>query len=83
MSTQIVPVGVGITVLLQVEVSDTGTQLTYVPGVLLGGKVEHQCSLEVRSKLFSSGHFLLSLFLSSQKALFWLLCLGGCQVEVE
>ena len=30
----------------KVEVSDTGTQLTYVPGVLLGGKVEHQCSLE-------------------------------------
>jgi len=30
----------------QVEVSDTGSQLTYKPGVLLGGKVEHQCSLE-------------------------------------
>ena len=31
---------------VQVEVSDTGSQLTYKPGVLLGGKVEHQCSLE-------------------------------------
>merc|ERR1712130_389945 len=30
----------------QVEVSDTGSQLTYKPGVLLGGKIEHQCSLE-------------------------------------
>ena len=36
-----------VTVIVQVEVSDTGTQLTYMPGVLLGGKVEHQCSLEV------------------------------------
>ena len=32
--------------LVKVEVSDTGSQLTYKPGVLLGGKVEHQCSLE-------------------------------------
>jgi len=30
----------------QVEVSDTGSQLTYKPGVLLGGKVEHECSLQ-------------------------------------
>ena len=28
----------------KVEVSETGTQLTYQPGVLLGGRVEHQCS---------------------------------------
>lgn len=30
----------------QVEVSDTGTQLTYRPGVLLGGRVEHPCSAQ-------------------------------------
>jgi len=30
----------------KVEVSDTGTQVTYVPGVLLGGRVEHACSLQ-------------------------------------
>ena len=30
----------------QVEVSDTGTQLTYRPGVLLGGRVEHPCSVQ-------------------------------------
>eukprot|EP00092_Neocalanus_flemingeri_P013688 GFUD01014761.1.p1 GENE.GFUD01014761.1~~GFUD01014761.1.p1 ORF type:complete len:379 (-),score=116.70 GFUD01014761.1:75-1211(-) len=29
----------------KVEVNETGTQLTYQPGVLLGGRVEHQCSL--------------------------------------
>jgi len=29
----------------KVEVNETGTKLTYQPGVLLGGKVEHQCSL--------------------------------------
>jgi len=28
----------------KVEVNETGTQLTYQPGVLLGGRVEHQCS---------------------------------------
>ena len=30
----------------QVEVSDTGTQLTYRPGVLLGGRVEHACAAQ-------------------------------------
>jgi len=28
----------------KVEVNETGTQLTYQPGQLLGGRVEHQCS---------------------------------------
>jgi len=28
----------------KVEVNETGTMLTYQPGVLLGGRVEHQCS---------------------------------------
>ena len=28
----------------RVEVSETGTQLTYSPGVLLGGRLEHNCS---------------------------------------
>ena len=30
---------------LQIEVNETGTSLTYQPGSLLGGRVEHQCSL--------------------------------------
>jgi len=30
----------------KVEVNDTGTQLTYKPGVLLGGRLEHACSLQ-------------------------------------
>jgi len=29
----------------KIEVNETGTKLTYQPGVLIGGKVEHQCSL--------------------------------------
>lgn len=29
----------------KVEVNETGTQLSYQPGALLGGKVEHSCSL--------------------------------------
>jgi len=29
----------------KVEVNETGTRLTYQPGVLLGGRIEHQCSL--------------------------------------
>jgi len=29
----------------KIEVNETGTQLTYQPGALLGGRVEHQCSL--------------------------------------
>ena len=30
---------------LQVEVNETGTTLQYIPGSLLGGRVEHQCAL--------------------------------------
>jgi len=29
-----------------VEVDETGTMLTYTPGVLIGGKVEHECGLD-------------------------------------
>ena len=32
-------------VFLQIEVNETGTSLTYQPGSLLGGRVEHQCAL--------------------------------------
>jgi len=30
----------------KIQVSETGTSLTYSPGLLTGGKVEHDCSLE-------------------------------------
>jgi len=30
----------------KIEVNDTGTQITYQPGVLLGGRIEHPCSLQ-------------------------------------
>jgi len=30
----------------RIEVSETGTTLMYQPGVLIGGKIEHDCSLE-------------------------------------
>ena len=30
----------------KVQVSETGTALTYTPGLLIGGKIEHDCSLE-------------------------------------
>lgn len=30
----------------KIQVSETGTTLTYSPGLLIGGKVDHQCSLE-------------------------------------
>jgi len=29
----------------KIEVNETGTRLTYEPGVLIGGRIEHQCSL--------------------------------------
>jgi len=30
----------------KIEVSDTGTSLSFMPGILTGGKVEHDCGLE-------------------------------------
>lgn len=30
----------------KIEVNETGTQVTYKPGVLLGGRIEHPCSLQ-------------------------------------